>query len=123
MITFRQKNIIKNLIPEALEYLKSNGIRPNLISEQEAPEVSAVNSKSMVLLSFIENENGFYQIKIQDKALYNYTQKLIKDIFRMRILDINKEERTIVAETNHKGIALDIIEVLGRKYNLSIVTE
>ena len=56
-----------------------------------------------------------------DKELYNYTQKLVKDIFRMRILSIDKDTRIITAETDHKGIALDIIEVLGMKYNLSIV--
>ena len=31
--------------------------------------------------------------------------------------------RIITAECDHLGIALDIIEILGRKYNLSIVTQ
>ena len=122
MITFRQKKqVIKDLMPDAIAYLKENGIRPNLITKQQSDEVSKVNSKAMVLVSFIQNENGYYQIQIQDKELYNYTQKLIKDIFRMRILEIDKENRMIRAETDYLGIALDIIEVLGRKYNLSVV--
>lgn len=122
MITFRQKKqVIKDLMPDAIEYLKENGIRPNLITKQQSDEVSKVNSKAMVLVSFIQNENGYYQIQIQDKELYNYTQKLVKDIFRMRILEIDKLNRIITAETDHLGIALDIIEVLGRKYNLSVV--
>ena len=39
------------------------------------------------------------------------------------LLDENKKERTVTAETDHLGIALDVIEVLGIKYNLSIVEE
>jgi hypothetical protein len=39
----------------------------------------------------------------------------------MRITDTNKKERTVTAETDHLGIALDVIAVLGTKYNLSIV--
>lgn len=122
MIQFRQKKyLIQDLIPDAVEYLRKQGIKPNIISPDESDEVSKVNSRSMVLVSFIKNESGYYQIQVQDKELYNYTQKLIKDIFRMRITDINKEKRIITAETDHLGVALDIIEVLGMKYNLSIV--
>jgi hypothetical protein len=123
MITFRQgKQVIKDLMPSAIQYLQEAGIRPNLIKPEDADATSKVNSKAMVLVSFIQNENGYYQIQLQDKELYNYTQKLVKDIFRMRILGIDKEHRIITAETDHLGIALDIIEVLGRKYNLSVVT-
>lgn len=122
MATFRKKKyLIQDLMPDALEYLKKQGIRPNIITPQQADEVSRVNSKAMVLVSFIKNESGFYQIQVQDKELYNYTQKLLKDIFKMRILDIDKKNRVVTAETDHLGIALDIIEVLGIKYNLSIV--
>ena len=108
-------------MPDAIEYLRKQGIRPNIITPEESDNVSKVNSKAMVLVSFIRNESGYYQIQVQDKELYNYTQKLIKDIFRMRITDINKEKRIITAETDHLGVALDIIEVLGMKYNLSVV--
>ena len=41
----------------------------------------------------------------------------------MRIVDTDQSERTVTAETDHLGIALDVIEVLGIKYNLSIVEE
>lgn len=108
-------------MPDAIKYLKKQGLRPNIITPEQADSVSRVNSKAMVLVSFIKNESGYYQIQVQDKELYNYTQKLIKDIFRMRITDINKETRVITAETDHLGIAFDIIEILATKYNLSVV--
>lgn len=122
MINFRKKKyLIQNLMPDAIEYLKKQGLRPNIITPEQADSVSRVNSKAMVLVSFIKNESGYYQIQVQDKELYNYTQKLIKDIFRMRITDINKETRVITAETDHLGIVFDIIEILATKYNLSVV--
>lgn len=122
MINFRKKkSLIQDLMPEALDYLQKQGLRPNIITRDQADETSRVNSKAMVLVSFIKNEYGYYQIQVQDKELYNYTKKLIKDIFRMRITDIDEKNRIITAETDHLGIALDIIEVLGIKYNLSIV--
>ena len=124
MVNFRKKKyLIQNLMPDALEYLKKQGIRPNIISPEQADSVSKVNSKAMVLVSFIRNEAGYYEIKLQDKELYSYTQKLVRDIFMMRITDINKKTRTITAETDHLGRALDGIEILGLKYNLSIVME
>lgn len=124
MITFRHKKyIIQNLMPDAIEYLRKKGIIPNIITPDQSDSVSRVNSKAMVLVSFIRNESGYYQIQVQDKELYNYTKKLIKDFFRMRITNIDQEKRIITAETDHLGIALDIIEVLGRKYNLSVVEE
>ena len=124
MINFRQKKyIIQNLMPDAIEYLRKQGIKTNIISPEESDSVSRVNSKAMVLVSFIKNESGYYQIQVQDKELYNYTQKLIKDLFQMRITDIDKSRRIITAETDHLGVALDIIEVLGVKYNLSVVSE
>jgi hypothetical protein len=124
MVNFRKKKyLIQNLMPDALEYLKKQGIRPNIISPEQADSVSKVNSKAMVLVSFIRNEAGYYEIKLQDKELYNYTQKLVRDIFMMRITDIDKKKRIITAETDHLGKALDGIEILGLKYNLSIVME
>lgn len=108
-------------MPDALEYLKKQGLRPNIITPEQADSVSRVNSKAMVLVSFIKNESGYYQIQLQDKELYNYTQKLVRDIFRMRITNIDKDTRVITAETDHLGVALDIIEILATKYNLSVV--
>ena len=124
MIQFRKKKyLIQDLMSEALEYLQKQGIRPNIISPEQADSVSKVNSKAMVLVSFIRNEDGYYQIQLQDKSLYNYTQKLVRDIFMMRITDIDKKNRILTAETDHIGRALDSIEILGLKYNLSIVME
>ena len=122
MINFRKKkNLIQDLMPDALNYLKEQGLRPNIITLDQADEVSRVNSRAMVLVSFIKNESGYYQLQLKDKELYNYTQKLIKDILRMRITNIDRESRLITAETDHLGVALDIIEILAIKYNLSIV--
>ena len=122
MIEFRKKKtLVKDLIPEAIDRLRKEGIPFNIITPEEANKVSKVNSKAMVLVSFIRTEFGYFQIKLQDKELYNYTQKLVKDYFRMRITDIDKQNRIITAECDYLGIALDIIEILGQKYNLSIV--
>lgn len=122
MVTFRQKKyLIQDLMSEAIDYLRKQGLSPNIITPDQIDEVSKVNSKAMVLISFIKNESGYYQIQLKDKELYNYTQKLIKDIFQMRITDIDKKTKIITAETDHLGVALDIIEVLGIKYNLSVV--
>lgn len=121
MITFRSKQLIQDLMPKALEHLSQKGIRPNIITRDQSDEVSKVNSRAMVIISFIKNENGYYQIQVQDKSLYNYTQKLLKDIFKMKITNIDRDNRIITAETDYLGVALDIIEILGIKYNLSIV--
>lgn len=124
MIEFRKKkSIIQDLVPEAMDNLRKVGVPFNSIKLDDADRVSRVNSKAMVLRSFIKNDNGYYEMKVQDKELYNYTQKLIREKFQMRITDIDKKNRIITAECDHLGIALDIIEILGRKYTLSIVTQ
>ena len=123
MISFRKKiSPVQDLIQEAISHLKKEeGKSFNIITPEEANRVSKVNSKAMVLVSFIKNENGYYQIQVQDKELYNYTQKLLRDIFRMRITDIDKKNRIVTAECDHLGVALTIIDVIREKYNLSIV--
>lgn len=124
MIEFRKKkSVIQDLVPEAMDNLRKIGVPFNSIKLEQADSVSHVNSKAMVLRSFIKNDNGYYEMKVQDKELYNYTQKLIREKFQMRITDIDRKDRIITAECDHLGIALDIIEILGRKYNLSIVTQ
>ena len=124
MIEFRKKkSVIQDLVPEAMDNLRKIGVPFNSIKLEQADSVSRVNSKAMVLRSFIKNDNGYYEMKVQDKELYNYTQKLIREKFQMRITDIDRKDRIITAECDHPGIALDIIEILGRKYNLSIVTQ
>ena len=83
--------------------------------------VSQRSSKSIVLLEFIQNDLGLIQIKLQDKKLYSWTEKMISEIFRMTITDIDEESRVITATSEHEGHVLDVIEILGLKYNLSIV--
>lgn len=121
MISFRQKQLVKDMMPVALDHLAEEGIFPPVISQDQADAVSRVNSKSLVLESFIQNESGFYQIKIRDGKFYSWTRKMLETKFRMRILDANEKERTLTAETNHLGVALEIISALGFKYNLSVV--
>ena len=52
-------------------------------------------------------------------------KKLLRDKFRMRITNVDVANRTITAETDYLGIALDIFVVLGLDphFNLSLVTE
>jgi len=122
MISFRQKKtLIQNMMPKAMEYLEGENIPFNRIKKEDADRVSSVNSKAMVLVSFIKNEHGNYEIQVQDKKLYSYTVKLLKEIFRMNIKEVDEKNRTITAECNYEGIILDIIDILGRKYNLSLV--
>lgn len=109
------------MMPEAMEYLEKENIPFNRIKAEDSDKVSSVNSKAMVLVSFIKNEQGNYEIQVQDKKLYSYTLKLLKDIFRMTIKDVDEKGRKITAECNYEGIILDIIDILGRKYNLSLV--
>ena len=109
------------MISEAIEHLKETGQDPKIIRPEEADAVSKVNSRAMVLTEFARNTSGKYQIGLQDKELYGYTQKLVRDIFGMKILSVDRKTRTVTAETDNLGIALDIIEILGLKYNLSIV--
>jgi hypothetical protein len=122
MITFRPKpSKVVNLMKEARTYLDKEGIPYKVISPKEADAASKVNWKSMVLMEFIQNENGYYQIQVKDKEFYSYTRKLLGDLCSMRILDVSQKDRTVTAETDHLGIALDVISILGTKNDLSIV--
>ena len=122
MIVFRpKKQKPVNLVQEAIDYLTKNGILFSLIKEKDSDAVSQRSAKSIVLREFIQNENGLIQIKLQDKKLYAWTEKMISDIFKMDITDIDEANRIITAVSEHKGHVLDVIEVLGLKYNLSIV--
>ena len=110
---------------KAKDLLTREKISFNTIKPSEADAASRVNSKAMVLMEFVKNERGFYQLTVKDKEFYTYTRKLLgdKDYCRMRIVDTNKKERTVTAEVDHLGQALDVIEILGIKYDLSIVEE
>ena len=125
MITFRKKTLSQDLMPQAIEHLTKEGVPFKLIAPEQADAASKLNSRSMVLMSFIKNESGFYQITVKDKEFYNYTRKFLTDpeFCRMRLIDESKKDRTLTVETDHLGIVLDVIEVLGIKYNLSIVEE
>lgn len=122
MIKFREKpSSDQDLIGEVIDHLKKDGQSINTIEENEAESISKVNSKSLVLYSFKRITNGYYQIKVMDKTAGRYIQKLIEDILRFRITDIDSQNRIITAETKYIGVALDAIDILGRKYNLYIV--
>lgn len=123
MITFRPKKYTqKDLVPEAIEYLTSKGVRPNLITASQADEVSKVNSRAMVIRRFWQSEDGRICIEVQDKEGYRYTQKLFEDIYKMKITKVDKANRILGAETDYLGKTLEMISILGRKYNLSIVS-
>jgi len=122
MVTFKaKKSLVVDMMPEAVTYLRNEKIMFNIITPDQADEVSKVNSKAMVLVSFVRNDNGYYEITVKDKEFYRYTQKLLRETFRARITDLNEKQRTVTAEVDHKGHAIDIIEILALKYNLSIV--
>ena len=122
MIPFRPKKfVMKNLVPEVIKYLEKQGIGYNLIPASEADYASKVNSRSMVITRFIQNERGKYEIEVQDKEGYRYTEKLFKDIYKMNILQVDKKNRKLCAENDYLGRTLEMISILGRKYNLSIV--
>ena len=123
MIKFRSKSLEVDLIDEAIKHLEKEHVSFKIIEPDQADKASKVNSKSMVLMSFLKTEKGSYQITVKDKEFYPYTQKLIGglDYLNMRITDTDKKKRTVTGETDHLGVALDIIEILAVKYDLSIV--
>ena len=124
MIKFREKpSSDQDLIGEVIDHLKIDGQSINIINESEADSISSSNSKSLVLYSFKRITNGYYQLQVMDKLAGRYIQKLIGDILRFRITNVDSENRIITAETKYLGMALDAIDVLGRKYNLYIVVK
>lgn len=123
MITFRPKVYVqKDLVPEAIDYLTKKGIRPNIISAEEADKASKVNSRAMVITKFFQNTQGRFEIEVQDKEGYRYTRKLFEDIYKMKILNVDQKNRKLRAENDYLGKTLEMISILGRKYNLSIVS-
>src|SRR5574344_2044544 len=99
MIKFRPKTLIQDLMPEAIQRLDDRDIEYNKISLNEADKTSKINSKAMVLVSFIKNERGYYELKFQSKEIYEYVKKLLRDEFRFRLTDIDVSKRIITAET------------------------
>lgn len=123
MITFRKKFVPTDLIPTAVEHLTKEGIGYKPISGKEADKVSKVNAKAMVLVRFSTTPTGSYEITLKDKELYNYTQKLLRDILQLRLTKVDPVTREVTAEADHLGVILDVIEVLGMKYDLSVVVK
>lgn len=124
MIKFREKpSTPQDLIGEVVDHLKKDGQSVNIIKESESDSVSSINSKSLVLYSFKRDTNGYYQIKVMDKSAGRYIQKLLENILRFRITDVDIDNRIITAEMKYLGVALDAIDVLGRKYNLYLVVD
>lgn len=122
MVTFKEKkSLVVDMMPEAITYLRDEKVMFNIITPDQADTASKVNSKAMVLMSFVKNDRGYYEITVKDKEFYRYTQKLLKETFRARITNLDEKERTVTAEVDHLGHAKDIIEILALKYNLSIV--
>lgn len=122
MIRFREKQyIVQDLMNEVIEHLKLDGQKPNIIKEDQAKEVASTNSNSRVIYSFTRNKQGFYEMKLMDKELYNYTRKLLGDQFLLRITDEDKDMNMFTCESEFKGRILDAIDIIGRKFNLSVV--
>jgi hypothetical protein len=123
MIQFRQKSLAQDLIPDLIKFLDEREVEYNKITSKEADKVSKVNSRALVLTSFTKNERGYYQMKFKSKEIYGYIKKMLGEIFRMRISNVDVAGREITAETDYPGIAFDIIEVLGLNphFNLSVV--
>lgn len=123
MVNFKKKYKEENLIQNAIDYLNRVEVPFKEIKLSQADKESSVNSKSMVLMSFTVTDKGIYQLTVKDKGFYGYTQKLLRDILRLRISSIDKEAREITAESEQYGKMLDVIEILAIKYTLSIVTK
>lgn len=122
MIRFREKQyIVQDLMNEVIEHLKLDGQKPNIIREDQAKEVASTNSNSRVIYSFTRNKQGFYEMKLMDKELYNYTRKLLGDQFLLRITGEDKDMNMFTCESEFKGRILDAIDIIGRKFNLSVV--
>lgn len=123
MIEFRKKSHEEDLMPEAIKRLQEEELPFEVIPTKKADEVSRRNSKSLVITSFRKTEDGMFEIKVKDKELYRYTQKMLGSIFRLDITDVDKDTRTVTAEGRQLGIMLDILEViaLNPNYNLSLV--
>jgi hypothetical protein len=110
MITFRKKSTKEDLMAKAIDVLDKSHADYKIISANDADKTSKVNSKALVLISFKETERGTFQLQFQSKEVYRYVQDtLLRDTFSMNITDVDKKNRIITAETDHEGIALDII--------------
>ena len=122
MIRFRERRYEEvDIVPEVLSHLKEDGQNPQTIREEDADRVSQVNSKSLVLYKAFLNLDNKYEIQVMDKELYRFTVKLLEEKLGLIITNIDEDKRTISAVDKYKGKVLNAIDILGRRYNLSIV--
>lgn len=122
MIRFRERRYEEvDIVPEVLSHLKEDGQNPQTIREEDANRVSQVNSKSLVLYKAFLNLDNKYEIQVMDKELYRFTVKLLEEKLGLIITNIDEDKRIISAVDKYKGKVLNAIDILGRRYNLSIV--
>lgn len=122
MIRFRERRYEEvDIVPEVLSHLKEDGQNPQTIREEDADRVSQVNSKSLVLYKAFLNLDNKYEIQVMDKELYRFTVKLLEEKLGLIITSIDEDKRIISAVDKYKGKILNAIDILGRRYNLSIV--
>lgn len=127
MIKFRPINQEESsIISDIIKYLKDDRQRFKVIDKSEAESVAGLNSKQMVLVSAKSTASGSFSITLMDKnsissgKVYPYTEKLVGKILNLKITNI---DNTITAESDYKGIILDAVDILARKYQLSIVKD
>ena len=122
MIRFRERRYEEvDIVPEVLSHLKEDGQNPQTIREEDADRASQVNSKSLVLYKAFLNLDNKYEIQVMDKELYRFTVKLLEEKLGLIITNIDEDKRIISAVDKYKGKVLNAIDILGRRYNLSIV--
>ena len=122
MIKFREKRYKEeDITPDVLSHLKEDGQTPNIIKESDAERVSQLNSKSLVLYKAILNLDNMYEIQVMDKELYRFTRKLLEDKLGLIISRVDEEKHLFCAVDKYKGKILNAVDILGRRYNLSVV--
>jgi acyl-CoA hydrolase len=122
MIKFRERRYDEvDITTDVLSHLKDDGQTVKTIKESDADSVSKTNSKSLVLYKAFLNLDNMYEIQVMDKELYRFTIKLLEDKLGLTIRHIDTEKRLICAVDKYKGKILNSIDILGRRYNLSVV--
>lgn len=124
MIRFKQKETSENITQEAIDHLSSEGIPFELIDQKESDQKSKVNSKSLVLTSLEKTREGRYRMSVKDKGSYSYTKKFLtdRDYCGLKFVSQDPTTRETVVETDKRGVIMDVIEILGDKYRLSVVS-
>lgn len=122
MIKFRERRYEEvDIMPDVLSHLKEDGQTPKVIKEDDADRVSQTNSKSLVLYRAFLNLNNVYEIQVMDKELYRFTRKLLEEKLGLVIREVDEEKRLICAIDKYKGKLLNAVDILGRRYDLSVV--